>query len=253
MIKTGFVSRTIVLAAIVLLAGCAANRKTVYFQDAYNASPPLDMSNYELRIAPGDNLDITVSSPNAEADKLFYPGQSGAATPGGSNGYLVDEEGYVNGFPVVGRIRLGGLTRKEACAAMQKAIGRHIESPVVDIRVTNFKITVLGEVRNPGGYTIESGKVTLPEAIGLAGDLTIFGKRDDIMLCRTTEKGKEFHKIDLSSADIFYSPYYYLQQGDLIYVSPNKSKAASGNINPAISASMSVASFVIGIITLIAL
>lgn len=247
-------SLAVILSALVV-SGCAANRKTLYFQNADTAlqsvAAAADAAHYEYRIMPYDNLLLVVSAPNPSSVEVFNPANTGNGDL--PRGYLVDEQGYINGIPLIGRAHVGGLSKVQACAVLRDEIAKQIESPTVDIRVTNFKVTVLGEVRSPGVYTAESGKLSLPEALGMAGDLTIQGKRDDILLCRVTPEGKTFQRIDITNADLFFSPYYYLQQDDVIYVSPNRPKAVAGNMNPATATTISILGVIMSIITFVKL
>ncbi|HVW99346.1 MAG TPA: polysaccharide biosynthesis/export family protein, partial [Candidatus Babeliaceae bacterium] len=139
---------------------------------------------------------------------------------------LVDKNGYVD-IPLAGKIKVGGLTTSEARDAITKVATTYFVNPVVNVRIINFKVTVIGEVMRPGQYTIQDEKASILDAIGMAGDLTIFAKRENVLLIRTVNNDKEFIRFDLNSSDLFKSPYFYLKQGDVIYVEPNKSKAAT--------------------------
>lgn len=188
-------------------------------------------------IQPDDILAISIVTLDAEANILFnkssvaFPAAgSSTATPIGQQvltGYLVDKAGFVQ-LPVVGKIQLQGLTTADARDTIFKKISFYYSEPSVDVRFANFKITVLGEVNRPATYTAPNEKITLFDALGMAGDLTIFGKRENVMLIRDeNDKQKHIIKIDLNSKQLMNSPYFYLKQNDVIYVEPNKAKLAS--------------------------
>ena len=144
--------------------------------------------------------------------------------------YLVDLNGFIE-FPVLGNIKLGGLTRSQATQLLKTKLTDYIKDPIVNIRLANFTVTVLGEVNNPGTFTVEDERISLIEAIGLAGDLTIYGKRENVFLIREDNGVKRFTKFDLTSIKVVNSPNYYLTQNDVIYIEPNKAKIRSSSYN----------------------
>jgi polysaccharide export outer membrane protein len=144
--------------------------------------------------------------------------------------YLIDREGNIE-FPVLGTIKLAGLTRTEATTLLKTQLLEYIKAPIVNIRLINFTFTVLGAVNNPGAFTIEDEKISILEAIGHAGDLSIFGKRDNVFLIREENGIKRFTKFDLTSINIVNSPNYYLRQDDVIYVEPNQALVRSASYN----------------------
>lgn len=221
--------------SIFLLVSCGSSKDINYFQgvDQFNRDVVNYSFNYEVVIESNDNLLIRVSSLNAEAAKVFNV----VDLTGGMNsstlsyqGYLVDSEGYIN-FPVVGSLKIAGLTKQQAIELIKEKVAQFIVDPVINIRFLNYKVTVLGEVNKPGTYTIEDEKITILEALGLAGEMSIYGKRTNILVCRENHGKKEFGRLDMSSADVFNSPYFYLQQNDVVYVEPNKSKASTSTYN----------------------
>ena len=216
--------------AVVLLffASCGSPKNIIYFQDAQSNiyDPAQDFSNYEIRIANNDNLLITVSSKNPQAAEMFNIIRTDRNVTTQSlqwQGYLVDQSGDIN-FPLIGKIHFSGLAKSEAINLLQEKISAYIEDPVVNIRFMNYKVIVIGEVNRPGIYTVDDEKVTIVQSLGLAGDLTIYGNRHNIMVCREMDGQKKFFSVDITSPDIFNSPVYYLQQNDLVYVEPNKAK-----------------------------
>lgn len=221
--------------AFLLLTACGSQKDVVYFQGLDDfPENAFDETSYVLRIIPNDNLFITVSALNpqvAEAFNTINMNRGSISTNSMEwQGYLVDEEGNIN-FPVLGKVHLSGLTKLEAIALLQEQISKYIENPVVNIRYLNYKISVLGEVNRPGRYPVNDEKISVVQAIALAGDLTIYGERREVWICRAENGKKQFHKVDLTSPELFYSPYYYLQQNDIVYVIPNKTKAGSSTYN----------------------
>jgi len=209
-----------------------------------------------------DLLSITILGLDPEAVAPFnLPIPTyGASTVGGYSqgaptppGYLVDEDGNID-FPVIGKIHIEGLTRTAATEKLKTELKKYINNPTVNIRMLNYKVTVLGEVRNPGTFTIPNERVTLLEAIGIAGDLLITAKRDDVIVIRN-ENGKRTETVvDLRSKDLFESPVYYLKQNDLVYVAPNRAKINSSAVNASnVGIVISISSLIIAVATLVVL
>lgn len=242
--------------ALALFVSCGSAKDIDYFQDTDNIPSYVydnDSSHYETRIFPNDNLLITVSAINPQSVEMFNVVRLEGITYNISDyqGYLVDREGCIN-FPVIGKVDLSGRTKEEAVALLEHKISEYVENPVVNIRFMNYKITVLGDVARPGAYTIPNEQVTIPEAIAMAGDINITGVRKDILLCRVVSGQKEFHHIDLTSPDLFFSPYFYLQQNDILYVKPNKAKiGTSSSIYRDAPLIISAISLIIAVLTLL--
>jgi polysaccharide export outer membrane protein len=241
----------IALAAIALLSSCGSKKDLVYFQNSGQAFSDNTKDNtlYDLRIRPKDNLYITVSSTNpaaVEPYNVFSTNNINYTTQGLEyRGYLVDEEGNIK-FPGLGVIHLGGMTKTDAEAYIQKEITKTVEDCSVNIRFINYKISILGEVNRPGIYTISNERVSIVEAIAMAGDLTIYGQRHDIQIYRVENGEKKTFLIDITDPNIFFSPYYYLEQNDIIYVSPNSTRVRSStNIMPVLSVVITSASFIL--------
>lgn len=225
-----------ILFVLPLFCACVSSQKVAYFSNLKDSELPPQVKEFEQIIQKNDLLYISVSSLNPEASRVFNAANfSGIQNPrleSSDNrqlyGYLVNEDGLIQ-FPMLGVVKAAGVTKKQ----LQEAITRDLISrkllldPIVDIRFLNFKVTVLGEVGKPTVITVPNEKITLLEAIGLAGDLTIFGKRDNVLLIRESEGKKEVKRLDLNSSDLLSSPYYYLQNNDVVYVEPNKAKMAS--------------------------
>jgi polysaccharide export outer membrane protein len=213
-------------------------------------------------VQPKDVLSIVVSSRNPELSTglnlplhQFYAGSSEASS--GYNyrqlGYQVDLEGYID-FPVLGKLKVTGLTRERLANMIKQRLQEDlIRDAIVTAEFMNFKISVLGEVRTPGTYSIADDRLTLLEALGRAGDLTIYGRRDNVLVRRENEGKVIFYRVDLRTEALLTSPVYYLQQNDVIYVEPNNTVAARSNINEnkSLSTWISLASFITSLTILI--
>jgi polysaccharide export outer membrane protein len=147
-----------------------------------------------------------------------------------ADGYLVDQNGEVD-FPVVGRVKLGGLTREQAVNKLTEAVNQYVKSPIVTVRLLNFKITVIGEVNRPSTFTVPTEHINVLEALGLAGDLTPYGRRENILLLREKDGVRTTTRLNLNSKVLLNSPYFYLQQNDLLYVEPDKIKEVQASTN----------------------
>ena len=222
-----------------LFSSCGSKRDIVYFQNSDRIAESTynqDIFDFRTQIMPNDNLFIMVSSAvNPESVEIFNVNQfnrTGSVTPASLDilGYLVDQNGNIN-LPQVGVFHIAGLTKMEAIQLLQKEIAKYVEDAVVNIRFLNYKISILGEVNRPGVYTMSDEKISIPEAIALAGDLTIYGERRNVQLIRIENGERKVYYIDLTSTNIFFSPYYYLRQNDILYISPNKTKAGSSTYN----------------------
>lgn len=235
-----------------LFASCNSSRKIAYFENLEDASFKSTLANVEAPIQKNDILTIAISSLNAEASAIFNPAANTVtkvATSSGNDalagGYLVNTDGNIQ-LPIIGTIAAAGLTKKQLKENLTNIIleKKLLIDPIVDIRYLNFEVTVIGEVGRPTVITVPSEKISLIKALGLAGDLTIYGRRDNVLLIRE-EKGQRITRhIDLNSSEFLNSPYYYLQPNDVIYVEPNKTKVASSSrsqqIVPIVLSSLSI-------------
>jgi polysaccharide export outer membrane protein len=208
-----------------------------YFSDLKNvAESTMDITNkVEPIIQPDDLLSITVSSLNSEANVLFNNGviqsvgnNNNASTASKtSEGYLVDKEGAIN-FPVLGKVKLAGLTKEQATDKMTAEVSNHVKKPIINIRFQNFKITVIGEVGRPSTFTVPTERITLVEALALAGDISPLGKRDNILIIREKNGVRTTIRANMNYSQVLNSPYFYLQQNDIVYVEPVKLKQLQG-------------------------
>ncbi|MFV0467859.1 MAG: polysaccharide biosynthesis/export family protein [Dysgonomonas sp.] len=236
-----------------IFSSCGSTKKVTYFQDIDTIR--FEKNPYTLVIEPGDNLYITVSTINKEAAAIFNAIDEATSNLSvetmAYKGYLVDEDGNIN-FPLIGKLKLSGLTKKQAIELLKTEASAYISDPVINIRFLNYKITVLGEVTKPGVYDFSDEKVSLFDALGKAGDLSIYGKRKNVIVCRDVDGKKEYTRLDLTSAQVFNSPYYYLQQNDIIYVEANSAKIVSSSIyNQNLPLILSTISTLTTVITLI--
>ena len=195
---------------------------------------------YVPRIRPGDVLSIQVSSLNPEATTFFNPYTPMTPANGRSQqttntsglpemaGYLVGSAGEIE-LPLVGPIKVGDLTVTESSALIKQKLKPFLKEPTVSVRNQNFRISVLGEVARPALFTVPNDQITLIEALSLAGDATIYGRRDNVLIVREEEGRKNFARVDLTQRDLFRSPYYYLHPNDVVYVEPNKAKVANAD------------------------
>jgi polysaccharide export outer membrane protein len=224
-------------AIVILTSGCKTREKMVYFQNQ-NAEIINGLKNYTPAFKPDDLLQVVVTSSNPEAAIPFNVPkelirQGGANMPTYANGmaiqlgYLVDEEGYVD-LPVIGRFKFGGKTRSQAIAELTKIYEQYFPYPVVNIQIQNFKVTVLGDVNMPGSFNIPNERITLIEALGIAGDLKITGNRKNILVIRDNNGQKEEFRVDITNTAFMASPVYFLQQNDVVYVEPNLAARSQG-------------------------
>ncbi|MBS0028846.1 polysaccharide biosynthesis/export family protein [Chitinophaga sp. 22321] len=224
-----------------LLGACSSPKNISYFKDVPDTVKQkmmVEMATYNTPVIQADDiLQVTIQTLDPASTALLnqqnsptWPvaGTSGAAGAASANspGYLVDKQGSVT-LPLVGKISVKGKTTGDVQEQIRVKAAEFYKDPVVNVRFINFKITVLGEVTKPATYVMPNEKVTLLDALGMAGDLTIYGKRENVLLIREIEGKKEFVRFNLNSSNLFTSPYYYLQQGDVVYVEPSKSKVVS--------------------------
>ncbi|MFD2515185.1 polysaccharide biosynthesis/export family protein [Pontibacter locisalis] len=221
--------------AILLFTSCTKSTDFIYFGKAEKSEYGSSMESLEPVVQKNDLLSITVNSLNPDASEIFNVNStntirsaSASNTVSPVTGYLVDQEGYIQ-FPMLGKIKAAGLTKNTLKEGIESELIRRklLIEPIVDVRYLNYKVSVLGEVANPSVLTVPNEKITLLEAIGLAGDLSIYASRSNVLLIREEAGKKKLIRIDLTSDELFTSPYYYLKSNDIIYVEPNKTKIAS--------------------------
>lgn len=224
------------ILSFILLSSCVSRKKIAYLQNIDSQKSYDSAVRYEPTLQPDDLLSIIVSAENPEVTLPFNlpqiqgnyeldESQSNIKT------YLIDNDGYID-FPVVGKVKLGGLTRSQAKAALIDKVSLYIKNPTINMRILNYKISVLGQVTRPGSYNIPSERINFLEALSLAGDLHIYGKRDNILVIHEEDGKKTYTRVDLTKADVLGLDNYYLSQNDIIYVEPNKTAINSSSVGP---------------------
>lgn len=232
------VQHYLLLCLIVLLASCSAPKEVLYLQDIATVKEENIDKNYEVIIHKDDLLAILVNSKDPELALPFnmpvVTYQIGGQTSVQQRllGYLVDQNGDID-FPILGKIHVEGLTRMQVTELIKQKLMEEdlIKDPIVTVQFLNFKVSVMGEVARPGTFDISGDRITLLEALSMAGDLTIYGRRDRVAVIREKDGKRRILYHDLRSSDIFLSPCYYLQQNDIVYVEPNKAKTGQSRIN----------------------
>ena len=246
------------LLILILFSSCGSTRDVVYFQNSDRISEDMyvqDATGFSTVIMPNDNLFITVSAVNPEAVEVFNAnpivrGGSITTTTLDILGYLVDQKGNIN-FPLIGEVHVSGLTKSAAVQLLQSKISKYVPDAVINIRFLNYKIHIIGEVNRPGVYTVTDERISVPQAIALAGDLTIYGNRHSVQLIRIENGKKQFYFIDLTTPDIFFSSKYYLLQNDILYIPPNSAKAGSSTYSQNLPLLMSTLSVTLTLISLL--
>lgn len=250
------------LIILVVLTGCASPKKVLYLQDVDQYKSQEINVAYEVKIHSDDLLAIMVNSKDPELALPFnmpmvtyqLGTNMGAIGQQRVLGYLVDTEGNID-FPILGKIHVDGMTRLQVTEMIKKRLitGDYIKDPIVTVQLLNYKISVMGEVARPGSFSITSDRITLLEALSMAGDLTIYGKRDRVAVIREQEGKRTVLYHDLRSADLFLSPCYYLQQNDIVYVEPNRAKIGQSEINQnnSVGTWLSAVSVLASIVTII--
>lgn len=256
--------RLVALGVMLLLGACNAQKNVLYLQDVESGSEIVLPDNYIMRLKPLDQITVTISSRNPELAKPFnssssYASLFGASTTTGSLAssanlqvLTVSEEGYIT-LPILGDVRCEGMTRDELATEVERLIveGGYLADPQVNVRFAELTISIVGEVNKPGRYDVRKDQMTIFEALALAGDMTIYGNRESVAVIREKDGKNIVTKLDLRSSEVFSSPCYYLEQNDVVVVSPNKYKAATAEINQNRSFWISLASTTISLATLI--
>lgn len=232
------IQNCVFLCLIAFLASCSAPKEVLYLQDIASIKEENIDKNYEVVIHKDDLLAILVNSKDPELALPFnmpvVTYQIGAQTTAQQRllGYLVDQNGDID-FPILGKIHVEGLTRMQVTELIKQKLMSEdlIKDPIVTVQFLNFKVSVMGEVTRPGTFDISGDRITLLEALSMAGDLTIYGRRDRVAVIREKDGKRRILYHDLRSSDIFQSPCYYLQQNDIVYVEPNKAKTGQSRIN----------------------
>ena len=268
----------LLLLSILILSSCAGSKKVAYFQKYNSTADSLKEHNpasglYDARIKPKDMLSITVVTSESEASKnynlvvpqLYDPANLSIASSSAGlstsmlnsvptlQSYMVDNEGTIN-FPVIGNLKVGGLTRKELEKMLQEKLASAFnkEVPIITIRIINYSVNILGEVIRPGKYNTVNDRMTIFEGLAMANDMTIYGRRDNVKVLRENADGtKNFITVNLNDKNVINSPAYYLEQNDVVYVEPNKAKSGSSKIGAEETLSVSALSVLISLTSIV--
>lgn len=242
----------------IIVSSCATKDEIVYFNNVQELEGQVNLLDYEPKIERNDVLRINVSSSsvNEEITKPFQMNQQGNQSGGGSGqnlsltGYLVSPQGTIN-FPVLGTVRVEGLSRTAIQQKLENQIAEYVRDPVVDVRIVNFSVTVLGEVGSPGRVQITDGRITMPELLAMSGDITYDGRRENIKIIREVNGVKTIGSIDMTESNLFDSPFYYLKQNDLVYVEPSYRAVKSAGFFTSYQGIISVGTTIISLYLLI--
>jgi polysaccharide export outer membrane protein len=231
---------------IIIFSSCGSQKDVTYFQRTPGEHDTIPLPKmYVIKIQPGDILSIPVNSLNPAASSFFNPyagGNTSQDAPtavgtdydansavrlarNGAPGYIVDQNGMIS-FPLIGKIRVEGMSTSDLRDTLTKKLKSYLKEPTVSVQLLNFKVSITGEVNRPSSYVIPNELISLPDALTMAGDLTIYGRRTNIMVIREVNGEKVFAHVDLTNREIFSSPYYYLHPNDIVYVEPIKAKSA---------------------------
>lgn len=248
----------IIAASFIMMVSCTTTKDIVYLQNIDEVTMQEIVTRYEAKIKKDDILSIIVSGPDKQV-VMPYNLTLSDNTVGGSTtdpekstlSYLVDAYGDIN-FPILGIIHVEGMTRSELVTYLTDKIKEDVKDPIVYVSFRNYKITVIGEVRNPGTYTMDSEKITIFQALGRAGDLNLTAKREGILLIREVDGINTYYTIDLKSAELMNEPYFFIQQNDVLYVPPSEKRIRAATTNTAIwGVGLSSVATLISAITLI--
>ena len=247
------IHRTVVLVMVLCLASCASKKDVYYFQDIDDRA--LENSFKFLNIQPGDILDIQIKALNPESVLIFQ--RQSALMPQqvqlqnrAIEGYLVGEDGNIN-LPIIGAVATSEKTTNSLATELQAALSPYIKNPSVNIRLLNFRVSVLGEVARPGTFTVLDERISIPQALGLAGDLTINGDRNHVLLLRNQDGQKVNQVIDLTKSEFLKSEFYFLKQNDIIYIRPNNARVKSSGLVGNASTLVSILSLAVSLFIVI--
>ncbi len=207
---------------------CAPHRNLVYFSNLTEVSNTQMENIPELKLQKNDQLSMTLTSLNAEYNALFSGTNN--TTVGGKAIFRINNNGMIS-LPLIGDLKVEGLTVEQAQNLIASELKKQIKNPVVDLQLANFKFTVIGEVNHPASLNIPGDKVNLLEALGMAGDMTVYGKRENVLVIRETNGTRQMTRLNLNDKNVFSSPFFHLKQNDIVYVEPDKSKEKEYNPN----------------------
>ncbi len=245
-LKHSLIKCAFFLLTLIFMSSCASRKEVVYFQDASEYETIRSANSHTNKFKIDDVLSIHVSTLDPQASlpfNLFKGAEEGGIRPEQVD-YIIDKNGEID-FPVVGAIKVVGLSPEETKVLLKEKLSEYLVDPIINIRLKNFTVTVLGEVKRPGTYSVLGEQITVLEALGLANDLTIKGKRENVLVIRDFNGTKVYSRIDLTKKEALNSPVYYLTQNDVVYVEPNKSAITSSSLDNRASILVSVISVLI--------
>ncbi len=249
--KNSSLSKIVFLISLpFVLFSCGSSEDIVYFQNVDSLGSSKSINSYNSTFKPDDILTIIVSALDYDAVTPFnlpavqFVRQGGQIDQPTQQSYLVDANGDIN-FPVLGTIKISGLNRAQATTKLTDLIKEYVVNPIINIRTLNFRVTVLGEVNQPGVFVVNNDRITILEALGLAGDITIQAERKNVLVVREADGKTTYNRVDLTSESVFNSPVYYLTQNDVIYVVPNNSRVKSSTIGPNTTTTLAVLSILV--------
>lgn len=232
--------------SLLILSSCGSKKEVVYFQNSGNFETLVSKNSFTPKFKVDDLINIHVSTLNSEASVPFnlFRGASEGGIVAEQVDYLIDKEGEID-FPVIGKIKISGLSSEELRVLLRQKLSDYLKDPIINIRLQNFSVTILGEVNKPGTYPVNGERITILEALGFAGDLTVKGVRKNVMVIRDFDGTKVYTRIDLTRKEAMSSPVYYLTQNDVVYVEPNQSAITASSLDNRASIAISIASVLI--------
>ena len=229
------------VAVVIIASSCSSKKNLSYFQDLSDNNIEVMGARYSdvITYRENDELSIVISAADPQAATQFnvvVPSRRASselinlASSESFQTYVVDNEGNIN-FPILGKIKVSGLTKPELIEQLESVLAKSIKNPIINVRLINFRIGVLGEVNQPGNFAFDSQRVSVLDALTQAGDLTVYGNRENVLIYRDNENGmKKIIRLDLTKSDVLFSPDFYLQQNDIVYVEPNRAKQKESNV-----------------------
>ena len=232
--------------AALVLSSCASKQDVVYFQNTGDFETIVDKNSFTPKFKVDDLISINVSTldPQVSAPFNLYVGGADGGIQPQQVDYLIDKDGEID-FPVIGKLKISGLSPDEVRVMLREKLSNYLKDPIINIRIRNFSVTVLGQVNRPGTYPVNGERITILEAIGMAGDLNVKGVRDNVMVIRDFDGTKVYTRIDLTKKEAMSSPVYYLTQNDVVYVEPNQSAITSSSLDNRATIAISIASTLI--------
>lgn len=239
-------SVVLLIVLVLVISSCATKKEVVYFQNAGSFETLVNKNDFSPKFKVDDLVSIYISTLDNEASVPFnlFRGASEGGIRAEQVDYLIDQNGEID-FPVVGKVKIAGLSPEEVRIFLRSKLSDYLKDPIINIRLRNFTVTVLGQVSRPGTYPVNGERITILEALGLAGDLTIKGMRENVLVIRDFDGTKVYTRIDLTKKEALSSPVYYLTQNDIVYVEPNKSAITESSLDNRATIAISIASVLI--------